>query len=70
MPTESGTVTDEMVEAAKAIAKGYASHPTKDGWEDEDRTHSPSNPMWPWRHMANGDFLKGDVQDLEGNADE
>lgn len=56
-----------FVANAIAIAKGYACHPVKNGWEDEDRINPPSNPRWPWVHMANGDFLKGDLDDLEGS---
>ncbi len=35
-----------------AVAKGYACHPRKDGWLDEDRSHAPSNPLWPWSHFT------------------
>ena len=41
-----------FVADAIAVAKGYACHPRKDGWEDEDRINPPSNPRWPWSHMA------------------
>jgi hypothetical protein len=35
-----------------AVAKGYACHPLKDGWMDEDRTVSPATPKWPWSHFV------------------
>jgi hypothetical protein len=41
-----------FVADAIAVAKGYACHPRKDGWEDEDRINPPSNPRWPWTHVA------------------
>lgn len=41
-----------FVADAIAVAKGYACHPVKDGWEDEDRVNPPSNPRWPWAHIA------------------
>lgn len=41
-----------FVANAIAVAKGYACHPTKDGWADEDRLNPPSNPRWPWMHLA------------------
>lgn len=50
-----------FVANAIAVAKGYACHPTKDGWEDEDRMNPPSNPRWPWVHVANGAHLGDEV---------
>lgn len=47
-----------------AVAKGYASHPRKDGWEDEDRINPPQNPLWPWRHMQPLGSTGFDVEDL------
>ena len=53
-----------FVANAIAVAKGYACHPTKDGWEDEDRINPPSNPRWPWMHVAGGldDFVSSRVE--------
>ncbi len=48
-----------------AVAKGYACHPTKDGWLDEDRIHPPSNPLWPWVHLV-GWGESDDSPDLPG----
>jgi hypothetical protein len=55
-----------FVANAIAIAKGYACHPVKDGWEDEDRINPPSNPRWPWVHIANAPWADGIEADADG----
>lgn len=49
--TTPGQIISFIADAI-AIAKGYACHPRKDGWLDEDRTTPPSNPLWPWTHFV------------------
>lgn len=57
--TEPGAVI-WFVANAIAVAKGYACHPTKDGWADDDRISPPTNPRWPWIHLVSGDHIEGD----------